>query len=335
MQGEGKLNNPERLGKTDRTARLLKVEHLLYQNRQGLTVKEIAGVCGVTVRTTYRDLKALEFELGVPIWEEGTKRGIVEGYFLPPIHFSLSEAMSIFLAARLMLNYSRRYDPHIASTFLKLNSVVSSPLRDQIRRTMDWLQKQAWDGLYLRAMATLAEAWVNQRTARIWYQALGDEEMTERSIDPYFIEPAAAGHSSYVIAYCHRSNEIRTFKIERIRAVEMTYESYDIPPDFDANSYLASSWGIVVASGEAENIRLRFSPELARIMKETIWHPSQASEPQSDGSVIVTFTVTNTVELRSWILSWGDEVEVLEPEGIRQEIIDTTKAIQDVYQQNQ
>ena len=100
------LNKADRTGKTDRTARLLKVEHILYQNPKGLMIEEIARFCDVSKRTTYRDLMALESELEVPIWEEGSKRGIMGGHFLPPVHFTLPEALNIFLAARLMLNYA-------------------------------------------------------------------------------------------------------------------------------------------------------------------------------------------------------------------------------------
>ena len=46
-------------------------------------------------------MKALESELGVPIWEEGRKRGMSEGYFLPPITFTIPEAFNIFVASRL------------------------------------------------------------------------------------------------------------------------------------------------------------------------------------------------------------------------------------------
>ena len=321
---------PEGRDKTDRLARLLNVLYILNQNPNGVKVAEIARQCGVTVRTTYRDLDALEPLHGVKIWEERTKRGIVEGSVLPPIRLSLPEAMTIFLAARLMVGYANRYDPNIASTFMKLNSVVPPPLRDQIRQTMDWLQEQRKDEKYLRILETIAEAWVSQRTVRIWYQALGDEEATERSIDPYFIEPAAAGHSSYVIGYCHRTNEIRTFKIERIRSIEETSDSYDIPSSFDASSYLASAWGIV-ADGELKTVKLKFDRQVARLLEEVTWHPSQVTKRQPDGSVIVTLQVLTTVELCSWILGWGEKVEVLEPEELREEIIQTAEAMLDVY----
>lgn len=316
--------------KTDRTARVLNVMHLLYQNPGGLPVQKIADLCGVKKRTTYRDLKALESDMGIPISQDGSKRGIVEGYFLPPIHFTLPEALNIFLASRLMLNYVHRYDPNVASTFTKLNSIVPPPLRDQIQKTMEWMQKQPKDEKYLRILPTLAEAWISQHQVKISYQALSEKEATERTIEPYFIEPAAPGHSSYVIAYCHRTKSLRTFKVERIEAIQASSDPYVIPPDFDVNAYLGSSWGIVVKD-EVETIKLRFIPQIARIMEETIWHPSQVLERQSDGSIIMTLSVTNTVELYSWILGWGEKVEILEPEELRKRVARTATAMLDVY----
>jgi len=302
-----KLSKADRPGKTDRTARLLKVEHLLYQNPSGLNVEQISSRCEVSKRTSYRDLRALEIELGVPIWEEGTKRGITEGYLLPPIHFTLPEALNVFLAARLMLSYTHRDDTNVASTFTKLNSIVPAPLRDQIQKTMEWMRKQPKDDRYLRTIAALAEAWISRQQIKIIYKALDAKKTTERIIEPYFIEPAAAGHSSYVIAYCHRAHKIRTFKIERIESIGPPLEHYVIPPTFDANAFLGSSWGI------------------------TVQHPSQAVERQKDGSVIMTLRVTVTDELRFWILSWGEKVEVLQPLKLRELVARTGQAIVDVY----
>jgi predicted DNA-binding transcriptional regulator YafY len=117
-----------RENKRDRLARLSKVEHLLYQCPAGLPINSIAEKCGVHPRTSRRDLEALE-AIGVPIYEKGALRGIAPGYFLPPISFTLPEAMTIFMAARLLLAYSNAYNPNIDSTFVKLNSAVPPPLR--------------------------------------------------------------------------------------------------------------------------------------------------------------------------------------------------------------
>lgn len=330
FSGDSNLDKTGRARKTDRTARLLKVEHLLYQNPRGLKMEEIARLCGVSKRTTYRDLAALEVELGVPIWGKNSKRGIAEGYLLPPIHFTLAEALSVFLAVRLMLSYAHSYDPNIASTFTKLNSIVKPPLRDQIQNTLGWMQNLPKDDKFLRTLTTIAEAWVSQHQVKISYQALTKEKPAERIIEPYFIEPAALGHSCYVIAHCHLTGSLRTFKIERIVNVQVLPEVYTLPSGFDANAYLDSSWGISV-EGAPKTIKLRFAPEISRIIKETIWHQSQVLECPKDGSVIMTLKITDTAELRSWILGWGEKIQVLEPDEIRQDIVKTAQAVLDVY----
>ena len=329
-----KRNTGERERKRDRTARLLKLQILLWQNPGGLNIEELARRCAVCKRTAYRDLEALGDELGVPVWEEGSKRGIVEGYTLPPIPFTLPEALNIFLSARLMQNYSRRYDPHIASAFMKLNSVVPSPLREQIQKTINWLEKQPRNEKQLDIIKKVAEAWVSQRRVIIRYKALAEKEPTERVIEPYFIEPAAPGHSSYVIAYSHRVHAIRTYKIDRIEDIRVLSDTYTIPSDFDAIEYLSSSWGIIV-DGEVETIKLRFSPQIARVIAETVWHPSQVLELQSNGALIMTLKVTNTIDLYSWILGWGEEIEVLEPVELRENIVKTAKALLNVYDKKQ
>ena len=320
----------ERRGKRDRTARLLRLQVLLWQNPDGLKIEEIARKCSVSTRTAYRDLEALESELDVPIWEDGSKRGITEGYSLPPIPFTLAEAAIIFLSARLMQNHSGHYEPNIASTFMKLNSIVPPPLRKQIQNTINWTEKQPRNEKRTYIGQRLFEAWVSQRQVMIRFQDLTEPEPTERIIEPYFIEPAIPGHSSYVVAYCHLEKSIRAFKTNCIEDIHVLADTYEIPPDFDAIDYLSSAWGIPVEK-EVETIKLHFKSGLSRRITEVIWHPSQVIEPQNDGSVIMTLRVSNTYDFRSWVLGWGDEVEVLEPEILREQIIKTNKASLAIY----
>jgi predicted DNA-binding transcriptional regulator YafY len=317
----------DRLRKTER---LIKIWLLLYQNPLRFTARDIAEKFGVDVRTIYRDLDALQSELGVPISEEGSKRGIAEGYHLPPIRFSLPEALNIFLSARLMLSYAYRYDPNMEATFFKLNAVTPSPLREQIQKTMDWMHTLPRDERYLRTLAELARAWAEQRRVIITYRAYDAEKAIERTIEPYFIEPAAVGHASYVVAYCHYAGAIRNFRIGRIESLRVTDETYTIPADFDANKYFGPAWGVSV-EGEVKTVRLRFSRKVARLAEETVWHPSQVLERRRDGSLVMTLRVMDTIELFRWILSWGQDVKVLEPPEIRKAVMETAEAVREVY----
>ena len=270
-------------------------------------------------------------DLTVPVYDDKKRWKIDESRFLPPIRFTLPEALNIFLTSRLMLNYSHRYDPNVNATFTKLSAVLPPALAEQVRKTMNWMQKLPKDEKHLRILATVAEAWVSQRQLKITYRPLVAQKAMGRIIEPYYIEPAAPGHASYVIGYCHLKESIRTFNIERIEAAELTSETYIIPPDFDANEYLGSSWGIVFEE-EVNTVRLRIEdPEIMRIMGETVWHPSQVLEKQKDGSMIMTMKVTDTYELLSWILGWGEKLEVLEPPEIRGAIIETVDALRELY----
>lgn len=317
--------------RTDRTARLLKVMQLLHQSSNGFSVREIARKCEVDVRTTYRDLNALEYELGIPVWERKGKRGVESGYFLPPVHFTLPEVMNIFLAARLMAKHTQRYEPNLITTFAKLSAAIKSPvLKQQIENTNHWLDRQRKDDHHLFVLSTLSRCWVKQRSARIKYKRLGGTRITERDIDPYFIEPAAEDHASYVVAYCHYRQKLRTFKIERIKWIEMTGREYGLPADFDANAFLDYSWGIFTG-GEPRKVRLKFAPEIGMLFEESIWHHSQKTMRQVDGSVIVELKVLLNIEFISWVMSWGERVEVLEPESLKGEICDIALAILSVY----
>lgn len=178
------------------------------------------------------------------------------------------------------------------------------------------------------------EAWVTQRMLKMVYRSILAEEAAERVVEPYYIEPTAPEHDSYVIAYCHLRKEVRTFKMARIEAAELTSEPYIIPPDFDANKFFGSSWGIVV-EGEVKTIRLKIvDPKIMRIMEETTWHPSQVLEKQKDGSMIMTLRVTDTVDLYSWILGWGEKIEILEPKELQGEILQTAKKMVKIYQKS-
>ena len=309
--------------------RLLNMLYFLNQNPNGVSPQQLARKFNVSVRTVYRDRRDLESLAGA-IWCEDGKWRIDPEALLPPVKFTLLEAMTIFIAARLLLGYSNAYNPSVGSALLKLSSVVPVPLREQIRDTITWMEKQGVDERFLRTLESLARAWVDKRRVKILYWTLGEDDPAERIIDPYFIQPAAQENATYVIGYCHQAGEIRTFKLERIRSVEILKEQYKMPKDFDPHKYLESALGVTIY-GKAKAVKLRFAPEIARIAEETKLHGSQSVQKQHGGSAVVTMKVPVTVQLESFILGWGDKVEVLEPRELRQRIAKVSQSTADLY----
>jgi predicted DNA-binding transcriptional regulator YafY len=140
-------------GKRDRAARLVRVAALLQGNPDGLRPKEVAERLGMSVRNVYRDLRAIEGELGMPTWAEGGRWGILPGAFLPPLKLTLSEAMAVFLGARLMVRYADKYDPDLASAFEKLAATLPEALRDRVARSLDVLQDAPRDEAFSEHVA--------------------------------------------------------------------------------------------------------------------------------------------------------------------------------------
>lgn len=313
-----------------KTERLIKMWIILHNNPQGYTIRELAERFEVDVRTIYRDLAALQSELEVPVYDDNKRWKLNYEQMLPPIRFTVPEALNVFLATRLMVGYDKRYDPNMDATFSKLGSMLPQPLAEQVQKTVDWMHNLPRDEQYLRTLSELARAWVAQRRVIITYRAYDAEKPIERKIEPYFIEPAATGHASYVVAYCHYAGAMRILRIGRIESIRTTDETYTIPPDFDANKYFGPAWGVSV-EGEVKTVRLWFDRGVARLAEETVWHPSQVLEKQKDGSLIMTLQVMDTIELFRWILGWGEDVEVLEPPEIRKAVIETAKAVRELY----
>ena len=80
---------------------------------------------------------------------------------------------------------------------------------------------------------------------RLWYRSPRSGELRQRDMAPYFLEVSGPAYSCYVIGYDTWTKELRTFKLDRLERAQMLDEAYKIPPDFDADAYLAQSWGIM------------------------------------------------------------------------------------------
>src|SRR5512137_754685 len=88
--------------KWDRAARYLRIAQVLHAHRDGISAQDLADRVGVSKRTIYRDIEAMDRDAGVPIWADGGRFGLEEGAFLPPLALTLDEAMTFFLAARVL-----------------------------------------------------------------------------------------------------------------------------------------------------------------------------------------------------------------------------------------
>lgn len=310
-------------GKRDRTARLMRVARLLAGNPEGMRPKDIAERLGMSVRNVYRDLRALESEVELPIWAEGGRWGLQGEGFLPPLKLTLAEAMAVFLGARLMVRYADKYDPDLASAFEKLAAALPEALREHVARSLDVLQDATRDESFNDHVRQLTRAWADRRVVEITYEGAAYEgkagERSRRTVRPFLIEPSLQTHALYLIGWDEDRDGMRTFKIERIREVRVTPRTFEPPEGATLERDLRRGWDIIADQPPAEVV-LRFSPTVADRVLETTWHSLQTTEREPDGSLIWRSTVSGVIEIRLWILSWGEDVEVLAPPDLRTQV---------------
>ncbi len=311
-------------GKRDRVARLTRVVRLLQANPNGIRIDDLAKRVGMSKRTAYRDLVALQDELKIGTWSENGTWGVMDDSFMPTLQLTRQEAMAIVLAARLMVRYADKYDPALASTFEKLGGILPRALAEHVEQTLAILAKAPRDERFSDHVETLTRAWAERRVVTIDYEpAKYGPQSTRRTatVRPYLIEPSLQTHALYLIGYDEEREGLRTFKIERIRAISMTPRTFEPPDPAATQDALRGAWDIIADQSPIEVV-LRFVPDVAARVQETIWHPSQTIALEEDGSLIWRGTVAGPVEIRLWIMSWGDEVEVLEPADLRADVRD-------------
>ena len=308
--------------KRDRLARFYRVTTYLEAHPEGATPDQIAAFVGMSRRNAYRDLKALQDELDIPLWADGGRWGIEDRAFLPAFRLTRAEAMAVFLAARLMARYADAHDPDLAAAFQKLGEALPPVLARHVQRTLDVMAARPLDPVGSRNLRLLTQAWAERRVVELTYDpSTYDPTRRPRTarVRPYLIEPSADTHALYLIGFDETKGGLRTFKLERIRSLAMTPIEFEPPPDGEIEAALDRAWGIVADQAVVEVV-LRFDRSVASRVAETTWHPTQTLARNADGSLAWRARVSGTLEIRPWILGWGADVEVLEPEALRTEI---------------
>jgi proteasome accessory factor B len=314
--------------KRDRLARLTRLVSILQAHPDGIRTAEVAERVGMSVRTVYRDLRAIDEEIGVPVWADGGRWGIdQEKAFLPPLKLTQAEAMAVVLSARLMVRYADKYDPDLASAFEKLEQGLPPALAEHVERTLDVLSKAARDEGFSANVRLLTKAWAERRVVTIDYEpAHYDAGASPRTatVRPYLLEPSLQTHALYLIGYDEAREAIRTFKVERIRSAALTPRTFEPPDPAETTTSRRAAWDIIADQSPVEVV-LRFAPRVAARVLEATWHPTQSVATEADGSLLWRATVAGTIEIRLWILSWGDDVEILAPATLRGDVAATLR----------
>lgn len=310
-----------------RTSRLRQLEELLVAAPQGLTAMDIAERLGVDRRTIYRDLDFLSTQ-DIPLWQDEGRFGLNRTRYLATVRLSFHEALALVLAGLLLSRTIDERNVHVIAALRRLATIMPNQLTAHLERAANRVQGRSVDQPQVGVLEAIAEGWATGHKVRVLYRSPRSGEVRPRVIAPYTVEPTAVG--IYVIGYDDWAHDIRTFKIERLERAEILDEPYSIPADFDPESYLATSWGIMT-SQEMFEVVLRFSPTVVSRVRERCWHPTQTIDLTPDGGCRLRVRVSEPLEMQPWIRSWGAQVEVLAPDWLRERVADELRRASDRY----
>jgi proteasome accessory factor B len=317
-----------------RITRLLKLLEIL-QSGSGQNADGLAKSCGVSRRTTFRDVDSLR-AAGVPIAYDADhdRYSIPSTYFLRPVNFTAAEALSLVALANEMGRSDRLpfYEPAHAAA-LKLEGSRPAALREDLRVISRSIRIQPFPVSPLEAKRgiyqQLVDARATRHVVRIEYDSLTEWDRIRTNLRPYHL--LFCRHSWYVIGRSSMHSAVRTFNLSRISSLEVLPKRFSVPRDFSIERHLRNAWALIPGDGPDQRVVVRFKPLVARNVGEVIWHQTQELEFQEDGSLIFRARVSGIQEIAWWILGYGDQAEVLKPTELRRLVAQRAKNMAAMY----
>jgi proteasome accessory factor B len=309
--------------------RLVNLVALLLESPRPLTFDEIRDAMpegyaqddASTAKRMFERDKDILRDVGVPIRVQATDVWDVEQgyvidkaeYYLPEVELTPEEVSALFVAAR-----ASGTDETAEQAALKLlygaeggllSGAAAAPLA-------------ADGGAADPKLGVAADAVTEHRSLRFAYRTSRGTE-SERHVDPYGL--VFRGGHWYVVGLDRERGEIRSFRLSRIRGDVRPDDAAATPPEgFRAADHVqASPWG----PGEAhDRARIAFSPDVAWYATRSL-RDARVERTRDDAWVEVTVPAPPGDAIVSWVLSFGPDAVLLEPEALRQQIVRRLEAV--------
>jgi proteasome accessory factor C len=270
----------------------------------GTPKRDIAQRFGITPAQLDDDLE-LVLMIGVPPYSPGDYLDVEEDddgritirladYFRRPLRLTAAEGLALLAAGRALLAVPGS-DPHgpLATALEKLERALDLPD----------LKVDVSEPAHLAAIRAAA---ANRTRVEIDYWSAGRDELTTRAVDPEVVFFATG--EWYVGAYCHRARGERMFRVDRIRAVRPTGET------FEPGATAFETGDVFTPKADDPRVTLRVSPAAAWVAEA---YPAESVTERADGSLDVVLAVSEQAWLERLLLRLGPDATVTAPETLR------------------
>jgi predicted DNA-binding transcriptional regulator YafY len=305
----------------------------------GVDLYELAERYGTTVRTIRRDLDAIQ-EVGLPLVEEqqGKRKRWRVAYKTYIQKLSALLDASHYLALRVAMGHEASLRSTLVFEALadlsdKIEQAVGPHGRAQLAAVQACFlsnEKFAYQSSAPDVLWPLVAAIGDRRVCVVRYRTPGSAPRGKL----YRILPLrlfAHDGAVYLFAWVPRYRNVILLNLRRLRQLKPLNEHATPPKDFDPNRWLSSAFELI-GTGKPVRYVLRFQPAIADYIRERKWHDPQRLRELKGGGVELSFeSPANSYEVASWVASWRDGVEVLEPPALRRDLLGLGRSLQSRY----
>ena len=303
--------------------RAVALVHALVTSKRGVSLKQFADKRGWNLRALYRDVKALE-RAGFPV-EHHHGWWSLPADWLPPASIGVTrdELVALFVARNLTPGLrGTAVSKDLGSLWDKLamrgNQLRLLPAEDvpfgaRAFSAIDY-------GRHARTIDVLRDAMTRKRAAWIHYRDRTGKE-TERVIEPCYLHWDGALEALYVPSWCRERKAMRVFAVHRIIAIDVRDERVASRAAM-TKAALERAFRVWYRD-QVEHVVIRFMPRVAAEIRERTWHPSQRLVDDREGAVYLHLDIAAPEELARWLLGFGGEARVVEPDSLAAQILQT------------
>jgi predicted DNA-binding transcriptional regulator YafY len=301
------------MNRTDRLNAIL----IQLQSKRVVRAHEIASRFDISLRTVYRDIRALE-EGGVPIGAEaGVGYYLMDNYHLPPVMFTNEEASALLFGEKLIEKMSdEKIKSEFRSALYKIKAILKPCEKDHLEKLQDRIavynmntMSERFSQLYLDE---IQHALVNKQVLEIQYESKYASEAMCRKVEPIGL----CNYSSrwHLFAWCQTRGDYRDFRLDRITSLRPLAENYKGKQHISVNEYMQ----LMNPIGNEPNIVILVGRKRMKFIEDSkYWYGFIAQEDEGD-KIRMRFSNDELNGFAIWLLNTGSHAQVEAPVELKE-----------------
>lgn len=305
------------------------------QSKRIVKASEIADRFEISLRTVYRDIRALEAS-GVPIGAEaGVGYFLMENYKLPPVMFTKEEASALLFGEKLIEKMSDdQMKAEFCSALTKIKAILNPEEKDRLEKLhsqISVLNYTASNGNFNRLfLSEIQQSLLSKQVLEIDYQAAYGAPATKRQVEP--IGLCNYSRRWHLFAWCRLRGEYRDFRLDRILNLRLGQETFKGKQHISMDEFIRQ----MNVVSDNPNITLIIKTDRIKLINESkYWYGFIEEETIDEQTSRLRFANNELRGFASWVISSGSYAQVEEPIELKEILDQYISGLVENYQKSQ